>query len=651
MCGIAGFLQGPASKPLLHSQIDLWMKGMSDAIRHRGPDAFACKSFRQNTVHFVHRRLAIVDLTPTGLQTMTSHSGRFEIVFNGEIYNFLELKQKLDPVSWRGSSDTEILLQAFDRWGVEQSLTLCHGMFTMGIFDHQEDLFYLVRDRFGEKPLYYSFQNGYLAFASELKALKKLPFLRFQKDDESLRQFLAYGYIPSERSAYEQIQKLTPGTLIKLNLKTWQQDQKAYYQLKDQIPKQRRNLSFDEATDCLDQLLQKTIQQQMMADVPLGSFLSGGIDSSLVTAIMQAKSSKPVRSFTIGFDFDQYNEAPHAAKIAQHLGTEHTELMVTGKDCLQWVDHLSDVYDEPFADSSQIPSLMISKLTRQHVTVCLTGDGGDEVFGGYNRYSLVPSMKNVFRCPSFLLKAFRRMGQLLSVDQWDQVLAFMSGKSHGLSGDRLYKLFSAMGASDEMDLYHRLTRQWQHEDPLLISSENSKWGDQKIFKDFREDPVFQSLDLIEKMMLADTLSYMVNDVLVKVDRATMQSALESRAPFLDHQIVEFAWSLPLEFKVQGSSKKKILRHLLKRYVPAELFERPKVGFSIPLEHWLRKDLRTWAEDLLSVDSMKKTGADQWIHQEYIQNIWKQHLSGTTPSQHRLWNVLMLQQWLLQGSRT
>lgn len=650
MCGIAGFLQGPKSKPFLDSQVEVWMKGMADAIQHRGPDAFACKNFRQQTVHLVHRRLAIVDLTPTGLQPMSSRSGRFEIVFNGEIYNFLDLKKKLDPVPWKGTSDTEVLLEAFDRWGVEETLLECHGMFTMGILDQKDDVFYLVRDRFGEKPLYYSFQNGYMGFASELKALRRLPFLSFDKDPESFQQFLAYGYIPSERTAYQNVRKLKPGTFLQLNLKTWEKDEKSYYQLIDHISEKRMDCSLDQATDQLDQLLQKTIRRQQIADVPLGSFLSGGIDSSLVTAIMQAQSSTPIRSFTIGFDFDQYNEAPYAAKIAQHLGTDHTELMVTGKDCLQWVDRLASVYDEPFADSSQIPSLMISKLTRQHVTVCLTGDGGDEVFGGYNRYALVPSMKKMFHCPSFLLQGLCFLGQMLSVDQWDQVLRFVSGRSVGMSGDRLYKLFSAMKASNEMDLYHRLTRQWQHEDPLLVSNQNSSWGDQEIFDQSKIDSKFQSLDIVERMMLTDTLSYMVNDVLVKVDRATMQSALESRAPFLDHEVVQFAWRLPLIFKVQGSSKKKILRHLLSRYVPENLFDRPKVGFSIPLEHWLRQELRPWADELLSEQSMKKTGADQWIRLPYLHKVWKDHLTGENPSQHRLWNVLMLQQWLLQGEQ-
>ncbi len=662
MCGIAGLVHHSKSH-VVNSQSELQsrLQQMSQAIAHRGPDAMKIQSYvsHENQIHFVHRRLAIVDLTPTGVQPMSSSSGRYEIIFNGEIYNYLDLKKEIGPKNWRGTSDTEVLLEAIELWGLENTISKCHGMFAIALLDKSLGELLLVRDRMGEKPLYYYLKDQRLVFASEIEAVLQWPFIEKEKNYTALEQFLAYGYIPQDLSVYKDIHKLLPGTILKLSLQDWSVHSYRYYQLQDQLQDQlqkhstyENNLSLESKTAELDLLLQKTIHNQMIADVKIGSFLSGGVDSSLVTAIVQQQSAKPVSSFTVGFQFDKYNEAPYAKKIAQHLRTDHTELIVDEKQCLSVVEKLSDIYGEPFADASQIPSLLISQLTRQHVTVCLTGDGGDEVFGGYNRYELVPRLNTVMQIPSALRWMAKSSGYQLKPQHWDLIAKKLSLNKKGVTGDRIYKLLEHFAAKDTWDLYQRLTRQWQSDDNLIISksqnqSPQKNWGQQNIFKKYAEESWFQQLSLVEKMMFIDTVSYMVDDVLVKVDRATMRHSLESRAPFLDHKVIEWAWTLPISYKVSGSEKKIILRQLLKKYIPAELFERPKVGFSIPLEHWLRGPLKSWAGDLLSNDSTRQTGLDQWVNTPLIQQRWQEHLSGQKNHQYALWNILMLQQWLLR----
>ena len=664
MCGIAGFaFDSTRSEYAMGARIPQDVQqSMANAISHRGPDGVAWESYRLQTVHFVHRRLAIVDLTPTGKQPMTSHEGRFHLVFNGEIYNFLELKKELGAVNWKGSSDTEVLLQGFERWGVVDTINKCQGMFAIALFDKKEDKLIFIRDRFGEKPLYYYLKNQMLAFASELKALKPVPFVNLSVDDKALEYFLAYAYIPQNLTVYHEVQKVLPGQILEISLKSWEVEKSFYYQLKDHIKPgtfsgtsaNSMSGSLEEAVFQLDQVLQKTISRQMIADVPVGSFLSGGIDSSLVTAVMQKQAllrgQPAVRSFTVGFT-EGMDEAPYAKKIAAHLGTDHTELMVSANECLESIQNLAEIYDEPFADSSQIPSLLISKLTRQHVTVCLTGDAGDEVFGGYNRYELVPRLNSLMKVPGALRWIAKSSGHSLSPGSWDQLAKKMHLNQKGITGDRIYKLLEHLSAKDTWDLYQRLTRQWQADEPLIKEARSQSayragWGQQEIFKRFKMDPWFENLSLVEKMMFMDTVTYMVDDVLVKMDRATMRNSLESRAPYLDHEVVEFAWSLPLEYKVSGSEKKIILRKLLSKYVPTELFERPKVGFTIPLEHWLRGPLKTWAGDLLSEFSMRQTGTADWMNVNLVQKRWQEHLGGSKNWQHSLWNILILQQWLL-----
>jgi asparagine synthase (glutamine-hydrolysing) len=584
------------------------------------------------------RRLAIIDLSPAGHQPMLSASGRYVGTLNGEIYNFEELRGELRAEGlapeFRGHSDTEVMLAAFDAWGVERAVARFNGMFAIAVWDRETRLLHLVRDRMGVKPLYYGFAGRTFIYGSELKALRRHPDFNARLNRAALRFYLRFMYVPAPFSIYDGIAKLMPGTILTFDPATAQTRTTVYWSARDAAIEGTRHRfrgSEEEASRELEVLLRDSIKIRMVADVPLGVFLSGGVDSSLVTALMQAESASPVRSFSIGFADTAYNEAPFAAAVARHLGTEHTELTVHERDAIDLIPRLPEMYDEPFADSSQIPTHLVSALARRSVTVSLSGDGGDELFGGYNRYFIG---QRLFRVTEKIPRAVRpllgRALRMLPPRGWD----FVSRRRR--LGERVHKVSRALSAGDPDAMYFELV---------------SHWPDIVLGGDTAEAPVVVSTppvdDPIERMMFFDQISYLPDDILAKVDRASMAASLESREPLLDYRLVEFAWRLPLSMKVGGGQGKRVLRRVLDRYVPRTLIERPKMGFGIPLDAWLRGPLRAWAESLLDATAIAKHGL---LDPAPIRTKWQEHLSGRGDWQHHLWAVLMLQAWLDANDR-
>ncbi len=646
MCGIAGFL---ASGRLGDSPSEV-VQGMSDAILHRGPDAGGNWVDADAGVALGHRRLSILDLSPEGSQPMVSHSGRLVTVFNGEIYNWRELRAELDDArapSWRGHSDTEVMLEALEEWGIDGALRRFVGMFAFALWDRRDRRLTLARDRLGEKPLYYGVSNGTLLFGSELKALRAHPSFAAAIDRNALTLLLRHNYIPAPYSIYQGVRKLLPGTFLTLSKGRLDAAPTPYWSVGAVTEAGQRQPfagSDAEAVDELERLLRRAVGQQMVADVPLGAFLSGGVDSSAVVALMQAQSSVPVRTFTIGFHEKAYNEAKYAKIIAQHLGTDHTELYVTPQQALDVIPRLPQLYDEPFADSSQIPTFLISQLTRQHVTVSLSGDAADELFGGYNRYVLT---RNVWSRLSLLPVDLRRIlsRAVLAVSpRGINALATVlqpflpSVAQAGWSGDKLHKGASVLTSSSVDELYRGLVSHWSdpamlvlhaHEPPTMLT-----------------EPTLQPRlsDPIERMMALDLLTYLPDDILTKVDRAAMGVSLETRVPFLDHRVVEFACQLPLRMKLRDGLGKWALRNVLYRHVPREMIERPKHGFGVPIDSWLRGPLRDWAEDLLSERRLQQEG---YFAPAPIRRRWREHLSGSRDGHYHLWDVLMFQAWLAE----
>ncbi|PRA58945.1 MULTISPECIES: asparagine synthase (glutamine-hydrolyzing) [Pseudomonas] len=642
MCGIAGFWH-PNSQGRYDGLTTLTR--MTNAILRRGPDDSG--AWENGAGLFLgHRRLAIVDLSSAGHQPMASPTGRYVIVFNGEIYNFQALRKALDAsqqssMAWRGHSDTEVMLAAFEHWGIKETLSKLVGMFALAVWDRTRETLTLARDRMGEKPLYYGINKGALIFASELQAFDAHPSFEAEVSRESLALLLKYAYVPSPHSIYKGIYKLPPGTWIELDRSTLESGivgaPNAYWELPDTQSTNRLTISDSEVIDQLEELMRTTIREQMMADVPLGAFLSGGIDSSLIVGLMQSLSQQQVKTFTIGFDNPGYNEAEHAKAVARHLGTDHTELYVTGNDALNVVPKLPDIYGEPFADSSQIPTYLVSQLARSQVTVSLSGDAGDELFGGYNRYQYLPNVwRKLKRVPGPARRLAARMIESASPGQWDSLASGLMPITPArlrvrLPGDKLHKLATVMRHDTPGLMYDRVVSQWPN-----------AWD---VVKGTRSNPNLASVgdsDFAAWMMRQDTLSYLPDDILAKVDRAAMAVSLETRVPFLDHRIVEFASSLPMSFKIRNGNTKWILRQLLDRYVPRELIERPKMGFGIPLHEWLRGPLREWAEALLDPQRLASEG---YFEPSPIRAIWERHLRGQGNYQHQLWPVLMFQAWL------
>jgi len=649
MCGIAGLWQSGGATG---EELAAIARHMGDALAHRGPDDSGVWVDRDCGIALAHRRLSIVDLTPEGHQPMLSASGRYVISFNGEIYNYRDVRSELTTANaappWRGHSDTEVLLAAIDHWGLDSTLVRLVGMFAFALWDRQERELHLVRDRIGEKPLYYGWANRMFAFGSELKALRALPHWRPEIDRAALARYTQLGCVPAPHSIYQGIRKLPPASLVTITMQDLNAracpNPRAYWSLKRVAELGAREpFTGDdrEAAAQLDAVLRQAVGRQMVADVPLGAFLSGGVDSSTVVALMQAQSARPVKTFSIGFPEAAYDEAPYAAAVAHHLGTDHTELYVSPEQAMGVIPRLPEIYDEPFGDSSQIPTFLVSQLARRHVTVSLSGDGGDELFGGYNRYFWG---RDIWRSTGWMPKALRRALArgltCIAPQSWDMLFARCAPLLPRAfrvpsPGDKLQKLARVLAVADPYALYAALVSHWQ--DNGLVRGADA-------MPVAHATPSFS--DVRARMMYRDAMEYLPDDILAKVDRASMAVSLESRVPFLDHSVAEFAWRLPLAMKMRNNQGKWLLRQVLYRYVPRALIERSKMGFSIPLDTWLRGPLRDWAEALLDEAALEQQG---YFDPQPIRTKWREHLSGTRNWQHPLWVILMFQAWLEKHS--
>ena len=643
MCGIAGYV-GPVAASEAATTV---LKAMTDAISYRGPDDYGAWVDAALGVGLAHRRLSIVDLSPAGHQPMVSASGRFVIVYNGEIYNHSALGKELlesdAALTFVGHSDTEIMLAAFERWGVIGALQRFNGMFAFALFDRQERRLHLSRDRIGEKPLYYTTMNGSFVFGSELKALKRHPVWRSEIDPEGLLALLRYGYVRGDKSIYLDVFKVQPGTCVTLNLEDDRLSisSEQYWSAAEVIDAGlARPLAVgdDEALAQLEDLLTDAVKLRMVADVPLGAFLSGGIDSSTVVALMQRVSSRPVRTFSIGFGEKRFNEADSARAVARFLGTDHTELYVTPRDCLDVIPKLPSMYDEPFADSSQIPTYLVSRLARQHVTVSLSGDGGDELFCGYERYGIVDNLsRGLERMPRVLRMAAAAGIRAVPMAAWDILGSPLPERiSAGRTGDRVYKLAELFRLDRFSEIFDSVLKLWQAPEEILAHPPLAHgFGNE-------HEVLHTTGSRYEQMMAFDLRTYLPGDILVKMDRASMAVSLEARIPLLDHRIVEYAWRLPMTFKRRNGVSKWLLRRLLHTLIPRELVERPKQGFGVPIELWLRGELREWTLDLLAPETIKRDG---FFNASAISRYLEEHISGRRSWAAQLWAVLMFQAWL------
>ena len=646
MCGFAGFLGAEAP-----DQPEAVLRAMADALRHRGPDDAGVWFDGQAGVGLAHRRLAIVDLTPAGHQPMRSPCGRFVLAYNGEIYNHLDLRAALaaegGAFAWRGHSDTETLLAALRHWGVEGALQRVNGMFAFALWDAQERTLVLVRDRMGEKPLYYGTCGGAFLFGSELKALRAHPAWRGEIDRDALAAFLRFSYVPTPYSIFRGVHKLPPAHFVVVrDGGRAVGEPRCYWDLARVAEEGVRTARGDaqELEEELDALLRDAVARRMMSDVPLGAFLSGGYDSTTVAALMQAQSGQPVRTFSIGFHEETFDEAKHAKAVARHLGTEHTELYVTPAEALAVIPKLPEIYDEPFADSSQIPTYLVSALARRHVTVALSGDGGDELFCGYNRYTLGYRVWRVLRWLPFPLRRaaaamLRRLpGQALDALQRRFVPQRLRLPA---LADRLPKLAEVLEHRDGAAFYRSLVSHWKKPDDVVLGAREPV----TVLDEAGRRPRLRGLR--EEMMWLDQMSYLPDDILTKVDRASMAVSLEARVPLLDHRLVEFAWRVPMALKYRDGQNKWLLRQVVYRYVPRELMERPKMGFGVPIEEWLRGPLREWAEELLAEKRLREEG---FFDPVPIRRMWAEHLSGARRWHYYLWDVLMFQAWLARWRR-
>lgn len=643
MCGITGFWRAESST----YDVEDALRSMTAAVCHRGPDDEGNWVDRSVGIALGHRRLAVLDPSPDGAQPMSSASDRYVIVFNGEIYNHREIRSELGShMRLRGHSDTEVMLASIERWGLLGATSRFVGMFAFGLWDKKLRTLSLVRDRVGEKPLYYGWMGNTLLFGSELKALRAHPAWRASIDRGSLTLLLRHNYIPAPYSIYEGVHKVCPATI--LTFRTGKPGDSpastVYWSARltaenGVLSSQRREVRESELVESLDVILRRAVADEMVADVPVGAFLSGGIDSSLIVALMQAQSSRRVKTFTIGFHEKSYNEAQHAKAVARHLGTDHTELYVTASDTLAVVPSLPVLWDEPFSDSSQIPTFLVSRLARQQVTVSLTGDAGDELFGGYNRYIHgARTWRALAPFPTVARRAIAGAIRAVSPDRWDRVLQYgrrvLPGPLRvGSPGDRIHKLASIIEMNSFEEVYRSLISHWQDPSDIVIGG--------------FEPPTALSTSAprldgaISRMMYLDLISYLPDDILVKLDRAAMGVSLETRAPFLDHRVIEFAWGLPLSAKIRHGVGKSLLRSLLHRYVPQALVERPKMGFGVPVDAWLRGPLREWAEDLLAEGRLRN---GNFFNVAAVREKWRQHQDGSRNWQYLLWDILMFESW-------
>jgi len=660
MCGLAGLLHVGAL------DLGALVSHMTASIRYRGPDA--CGIWCDPTIGLAlgHARLSILDLSVEGHQPMCSVSGRFVLSYNGEVYNFSDLRSELEAMGtkFRGHSDTEVMLAAFEAWGIEKSVERFVGMFAFVLWDREARVLHLGRDRLGIKPLYYGWVDQAFVFGSELKVFEQVPGFRRSVNRDSLTAFMRYAYVPEPWSIYQDVYKLPPGCLFsttpeqalaRQGFSPEPENKQAtlrpvrYWSVRDIVESGVRSPftgTEEEAVEQLDQLLRATISMHMVADVPLGAFLSGGIDSSLVVALMQAQSHKPVRTFTIGFRESGYDEAVHAKNVAAHLRTDHTELYMTPEQAMVVIPRLPAMYDEPFGDSSQIPTYLMSALARRHVTVALSGDGGDELFAGYNRYFWSRRLwKRLSAIPVPIRTAAAAALQSCSPETWGRLYAGFSGLLPSVQnpGDKVHKLAKLVTMKDPDSMYLGMVSLWDEPtrvvvtatEPRTVLSDRAQWA---CLSDFTM-----------RMMYLDLVTYLPDDILTKVDRASMAVSLEARVPLIDHRVVEFAWRIPLSMKIRQEGEGKwLLRQVLYRYVPKQLIERPKMGFGVPIDSWLRGPLREWAESLLDEGRLRREG---YFHPAPILEKWAEHLSGQRNWQYLIWNVLMFQAWLSAHDRS
>ncbi|HXC24641.1 MAG TPA: asparagine synthase (glutamine-hydrolyzing) [Gemmatimonadaceae bacterium] len=648
MCGFAGYWTS-SSAGVTPAGV---LAAMTQCIVHRGPDDAGEWYEQAAEVGLGFRRLAILDLTPAGHQPMTSASGRYVVIFNGEIYNFAALREELSAVGcvFRGHSDTEILLAAVERWGVVEAIRRCVGMFAIALWDREQRTLHLVRDRFGEKPLYYGVMRGALLFGSELKALQAHPAWAGEIDRGAVSLFLRHNYVPAPYTIYRDVRKVVPGTIVTFQDGRFESPSvTTYWSALDMVQQSAADPmqgSDEEMIDQLDATLRRTIREEMIADVPLGAFLSGGVDSSALVALMQAQSSAPVRTFTIGFNEVGYNEATYAKAVAAHLGTDHTELYVTPEEARAVIPRLPTIYDEPFADSSQIPTFLVAQLARRHVTVSLSGEGGDELFAGYNRYFWGERLwRRLQPIPRAIRGALGRSLRTVPPHRWDTIIGTATSvmpKRYRVvtPGHKVHKTAAFLGADSPDEMYRTVMTHWPDPaavtgtaEPRTILTSSDAW------------PGFD--DVVQRMMYFDMVTELPDDILVKVDRATMAVSLESRAPFLDHRVAEFAWRIPMHQKIRHGQGKWLLRQLLYRYVPKTLIERPKMGFGVPIDSWLRGPLREWAEELIAPSRLEREG---FFAPAAISTAWHEHQTGQRNNAHLLWGVLMFQGWLATTQR-
>jgi asparagine synthase (glutamine-hydrolysing) len=636
MCGIVG-LWDPARRggDLAHC-----VRAMTDVMVHRGPDSSGYWHDNETGIGLGHRRLSIVDLSDAGHQPMLSADGRWVITYNGEIYNAEDLRPELEALGarFRGHSDTEVMIEAFARWGVEATLPRLIGMFAFAVWDMQERRLYLVRDRLGIKPLYWGWFGRLLLFGSELKALRAHDGWTPEIDRDSVASFMRHNYVPGPWTVYRNVSKLPPGS-VAIFQPGREPEIKRYWSLEDVVDTgiaSRSTMDETEATDALESLLGDAVRRRMVADVPLGAFLSGGIDSSTVVALMQANASRPVRSFSIGFHEQGYDEAQHAKAVAAHLGTDHTELYVAPEHARDVIPGLADMFDEPFADASQIPTYLVSEMTRRHVTVALSGDGGDELFAGYVRYFQAMRLFPVLeRAPAAMRAGLAAMIRMLPPAAWSNLFQMLPARCRPpQSGDRMHKLAGILQESPA-SYYRYLVSHWPAPDTLVPGAREHRgllWD---------RDVEARVPDPVERMQYLDTATYLPDDILTKVDRASMAVSLEARVPLIDHRVVAFAWTLPPSLKVRDGTGKWLLRRVLARHVPDKLVDRPKMGFGVPIDAWLRGPLRDWAEGLLSE---RRLAAEGFLDPTMVREKWAQHLGGRVNHQYLLWDVLMFQAW-------
>ena len=648
MCGITGFWSN--SERMQVDDARVTVRRMTDTLTHRGPDDQGIWIDEEVGICLGHRRLSVLDLSPQGHQPMSSADARYVIVYNGEIYNFMEMRRELEDSGeqFRGHSDTEVMLSSISRWGLVQALERFNGMFAFALWDRKERILHLGRDRMGEKPLYYGWLNKTFLFASELKALKIHPHFNTRINQDALKLYMQHLYVPAPFSIYEGIYKLPPGSLLTVYSNESVSQPRPYWSLRSAAQNGVLDPFKGSETDVIEEfeaLLKDSVKMRMVADVPLGAFLSGGIDSSIVVALMQSVSNRPVKTFSIGVHNEEYNEAQYAKEVARHLETDHTELYVTSTEAMDVIPKLPSLYDEPFCDSSQIPTYLVCSLARQQVTVSLSGDGGDELFHGYDRYMTAPDIwRKIGWIPQEMRKAAGYALTCLSPQTWNRLgklfhVLLPDKLSQFKLGDKIHKFSDILTVPDRETLYLYLTALfwlWEKSDVVARNRSNfspslmdrSEW---KLFQDFRLN-----------MMFLDAMTFLPDDILVKLDRASMGVSLESRLPLLDHRVVEFAWRVPLSMKLRNSQGKWLLRQVLYKYVPKHLIERPKKGFGVPIENWLCGPLRDWAEALLDERRLSSEG---FFNPSPIRQKWADFLSGERNWHSDLWAILMFQAWL------